>query len=223
MNFVEYPDREMAAIQVADTISGDLENALFNHDTVSLAVPGGGTPGPIFSVLSGSKLDWSRVCVMPTDERCVPEDHPRSNARLIRARLLTGAAQSAQFLSLTGGLDDPDAAAAAQSEVVAQHRPISVLFLGMGIDMHTASLFPGAEGLSAALERDAPAVVVTRPASQPEARLSLSAPVLDGAMSKHLVIFGADKRAALERAMTLPPQEAPIRAVLSQTTVHWAE
>jgi 6-phosphogluconolactonase len=46
---------------------------------------------------------------------------------------------------------------------------------------------------------------------------------LDGALSKHLIIFGAEKRDALEKAMSLPPEEAPIAAVLGGMTVHWAE
>jgi len=66
-------------------------------------------------------------------------------------------------------------------------------------------------------------VAILRPEGQPEVRISLSAPVLDGALSKHLVIFGAAKREALERAATLPVEQAPIRAVLSDMTVHWAE
>jgi 6-phosphogluconolactonase len=39
----------------------------------------------------------------------------------------------------------------------------------------------------------------------------------------HVLITGPEKRAALDRALTLPPHEAPIRAVLDTATVHWAE
>ena len=56
-----------------------------------------------------------------------------------------------------------------------------------------------------------------------EPRITLTAPVLAGAMNIHILITGAEKRAALERAMTLPPSEAPVRAVLDNATVHWAE
>ena len=42
-------------------------------------------------------------------------------------------------------------------------------------------------------------------------------------MSIHILITGAEKRAALERATQLPVEEAPVRAVLGQATVHWAE
>jgi 6-phosphogluconolactonase len=56
-----------------------------------------------------------------------------------------------------------------------------------------------------------------------EPRVTLTAPVLKAAMNIHILITGADKRAALERAAHLPVQEAPVRCVLGQATVHWAE
>jgi 6-phosphogluconolactonase len=46
--------------------------------------------------------------------------------------------------------------------------------------------------------------------------------VLRDAMNLHIVIMGADKKDALERARHLTPQEAPVRAILDQATVHWA-
>jgi 6-phosphogluconolactonase len=72
------------------------------------------------------------------------------------------------------------------------------------------------------LAADAPILVAQDPPTQDEIRVSLSAPVLNGALSKHLLITGDQKRLALERAMTLPPEEAPVNAVLSEITVHWA-
>jgi 6-phosphogluconolactonase len=55
----------------------------------------------------------------------------------------------------------------------------------------------------------------------PEPRITLSAQVLRGAMSRHVVIIGDEKRAALEKAKTLSPDEAPIATILNGTTVHW--
>jgi 6-phosphogluconolactonase len=52
--------------------------------------------------------------------------------------------------------------------------------------------------------------------------VTLPAHVLRGAMSTHLIIFGDAKRAALERAETLPPEEAPVATVLNNAEVHWA-
>ena len=65
--------------------------------------------------------------------------------------------------------------------------------------MHTASLFPGDPGLPDALAADAPLLCPVYPEGQPTARVTLPAHVLDGALNKHLVIFGEEKRAALER------------------------
>lgn len=89
--------------------------------------------------------------------------------------------------------------------------------------MHTASMFPGMDGIEAALDGHARPLAVARTEVQPEPRITLTAPVLDGALAKHLIIFGNAKRDALERAMSLPPEEAPIAAVLNGMTVHWAE
>ncbi|MBO9410603.1 MULTISPECIES: 6-phosphogluconolactonase [unclassified Ruegeria] len=223
MNIQEYPDRDMLAIDVANALAGELEAALLHHDMVSFAVPGGTTPGPIFDGLCAADLEWDRVRILPTDERCVPGDSERSNERLIRQRLLTNRASVAQYVPLYVDGKDPDAVLPEIESLISPVLPLSVLVLGMGEDMHTASLFPGMEGLAAALDSHAPPLAVARTQTQPEARISLTAPVLDGALSKHLVIFGAAKRDALNKAMALPPEEAPIGAVLSGMTVHWAE
>ncbi|WP_170344129.1 6-phosphogluconolactonase [Ruegeria atlantica] len=223
MNIQEYADREMLAIDVANALVGELETALLHNDTVALAVPGGTTPGPIFDSLCAADLEWDRVRVLPTDERCVPADHERSNERLIRERLLTNRASVAQYIPLHVPGAEPEAALPEVESLIAPVLPLSVLVLGMGEDMHTASLFPGMDGLDKALDSQAPTLIVARTDVQPEPRISLTAPVLDGALSKHLVIYGQAKRDVLEKAMSMPPEEAPIAAVLSGMTVHWAE
>lgn len=223
MNVQEYADRDMLAIDVANALAGELEAALLHDDTVALAVPGGTTPGPVFDVLCAADLDWSRIRVLPTDERCVPADSDRSNARLIRERLLTNRASVAQYVPLYVPGAAPEDALPEIESLITPVLPLSVLVLGMGGDMHTASLFPGMQGLAEALDSNAPTLAVARTDVQPEPRITLTARVLDGALSKHLIIFGAEKRDALEKAVSLPPEEAPIAAVLGGMTVHWAE
>ena len=221
MSFQEYSDREMLIIKVAQKIVGDLKTALLTQENVSFVVPGGTTPGPIFDILCAADIEWNRVHVMLSDERWVPDDNDRSNAKLLRDRLLVNRAAAAKFTPFY--VPDVEVADACKdvSEKLASEWPISVLVLGMGADMHTASLFPQANGLDAALRADADALLPIQAEGQ-EQRVTLSAPVLNSAISKHIVIFGDDKRAALDVAKGSLPEVAPVAAVLDGATIHWA-
>ena len=223
MNLETYPDREFLFLNLANIIAGQLGEFLRRDGRATLCVPGGTSPGPIFDTLSGVDLDWAKVAVVLNDERWVPEDSPRSNTRLLRSRLLRGKAQAATLLPLYAQAETPEERLEELSQGIAPHLPISVLLLGMGADMHTASLFPGADRLAEALAADAPILLPMRAEGAGEPRVTLTAPVLQAAMHIHILITGADKREALERAQKLTPTEAPVRALLDNATVHWAE
>ena len=223
MKIKEYPDREILAMGLADVLASELKNCLLVHPWASFVVPGGTTPGPIFDSLCAAALDWDRVHVMLSDERWVPEDSERSNTRLLKERLLVEHAKAARFIPLYAKADTPEKIIPELESVIRPCLPISVLLLGMGADMHTASIFPGADNLDLALEKHAPILVPMRAPGAPEPRVTLSAHVLNEAISKHIVITGDEKRAALEKASHLSASEAPIRAVLSGATIHWAK
>jgi 6-phosphogluconolactonase len=223
MMLIEYPDRELLALALADRIAAELAQALRSGGKASLCVPGGSTPGPVFDTLSGVDIDWAGVAVFLNDERWVPESSPRSNTRLLRSRLLRGKAAAAQLVPLYADTETPEAALAQLADGVAAHLPITVLVLGMGEVMHTASLFPGADRLAEALAPDAPVLMALRAPGVAEPRITLTAPVLQGALHCHVLITGAAKREALLRAEALSPQQAPIRSVLGHATIHWAE
>ncbi|MFW5654356.1 MAG: 6-phosphogluconolactonase [Roseicyclus sp.] len=223
MRLVEYPDRDLLMLDIANTLTGELADVLRRNERATFSVPGGSTPGPVFEVLAEQALDWERVVVVPNDERWVPEDHPRSNARLLREKLLVSKASRATFIPLHAPEPEPEGALGTLCAALEPHLPISVLLLGMGSDMHTASLFPGADNLAAALDDHAPPLMAMRAEAAGEPRVTLTAPVLNGALSKHVLITGREKREALERAAHLSAEEAPIRAVWADATVHWAE
>jgi 6-phosphogluconolactonase len=223
MNFEIYPDREALMIGLAGRIASELREAVSMEGRASLCVPGGTTPGPMFDILSAVTLDWANIAVFLNDERWVSEDSPRSNMRLLRQRLVVEKAAKAQLIPLYAATATPEESLGALAEGIAAHLPISVLLLGMGADMHTASLFPGADLLAEALAPDAPVLLPMRAEAAGEPRITLTAPVLAAAKNIHILITGAEKRAAIEAAAGLPPMEAPVRVVLDHATVHWAE
>lgn len=132
MTFNEYPDREMMMIDLANTIAGELGEALRTGDRASLCVPGGTTPGPIFDALNDVALDWDRVDVLLNDERWVPEDHDRSNTRLLRQRLLINKAAAAKYVPLYAPTETPEESMEALAAGIAPSLPLSVCLLGMG-------------------------------------------------------------------------------------------
>lgn len=222
MEFRAYGSRERLATELAELIARELRAALLKG-TATLSVPGGTTPGPVFDLLSRADLDWSRVAVVLNDERWVEETSPRSNTRLLRERLLVNRAAQARLLPLYAPAPAPEAVLERLAEGICPYLPIDVLLLGMGGDMHTASLFPGADRLAEALAEDAPVLMAMRAEAAGEPRITLSAPVLRRAGHIHILITGKEKRAALERAQGLAPEVAPVHAVLDLATVHWAE
>ena len=222
MKFSEYPDREMMMLGLANILAGELADFTRREGRASFCVPGGTTPGPIFDSLCAVDIDWSRVDIMLTDERWVPESSERSNTRLLRQRLLTNRAAAAHLVPLYAEAATPEEKLAELEAGVAATLPLSVVLLGMGLDMHTASIFPGADRLEDALTGPALLVPMRAPGA-PEPRITLSAAVLNGAMSRHIVITGAAKREAFERAKGLTPAEAPVAAVLKGAFIHWAE
>ena len=218
-----YPDREMMMLGLANVLAGELADFVRRDGSASFCVPGGTTPGPIFDTLSGVDLEWDKISIFLNDERWVPDTNPRSNTALLKQRLIRGRAAAATLIPLYADTVDPEDSLDALSIGITPHLPISVLLLGMGTDMHTASLFPGADRLADALAHDAPILLPMRADAAGEPRITLSARVLKDAMNCHILITGADKRAALERALTLTEFEAPVKSVLANATVHWAE
>ena len=184
-----------------------------------LVVSGGSTPKRFFEALSSQPLDWPRIAVTLADERRVPDDSARSNARLVRATLLQKLAAGAYFVPLADSRLSPEQELAAASARIAHlSLPADLVVLGMGDDGHTASWFPHAQGLAEAIDSATRALVapITAPGA-PEPRLTLTGRVILRARNIALQIEGPQKLATLNRALEDGPlEDMPIRAVLRQ-------
>lgn len=164
---------------------------------------------------------------MPSDERWVPADHPDSNERLIRSRLLQNRAAGGNILPLfRAGVEATQAPSLIQADLADTAQPFSAVLLGMGEDGHFASLFPDFEQLPAALEPETqePCMVV-QTASSPHLRISLTLSALLNSGHIVLLIFGAAKREVFETAKqggSAYPVEALLHHSSAPLTVIWA-
>lgn len=228
-NFVrhDFASRDELAAGLAATVAGALSEAIEDSGAATLAVSGGSTPGKFFEALARIDIDWSNVTVLPVDERFVPETSERSNARLIKGKLLQGPAAAAKFVPLFApNLDLADAAGEADDHVGRLGAPLDVVVLGMGNDGHTASFFPDAQELETLLGPNAAALVLPVHAdSAGEDRLTLTLPPIATARFIALHIEGAEKVATLEKAL-VPGSALPIRRVIdvaeTPVEIFWA-
>lgn len=217
------------AERLADLISLTLDRGVEAQGLATIALSGGSTPAPLYRALARRNIDWSNVAATLVDERFVPPGATGSNETLLRENFLTNEAAKTRFVGFWSGEKDIDAAAKAASEYVRSIvRPFDVVVMGMGADGHTASWFPGADGLDRALGRNAP-LVAPVVAKKSEAtgefrqRLTLSLPAIADARLIVLVISGEDKRRVFAEALKEGPVEAmPVRAILRARADLWA-
>lgn len=225
---LHYPDRAQLMTGLAGVVADQLRQAIADRGRATLAVPGGTTPAPFLDALSRAELDWSKVSAMLTDERFVPESSDRSNTRLLRNTLMQNNARTAVLVPFYAPADRPEDVLDQLSARIAPALPLDVCVLGMGEDMHIASIFPGADRLAEALDPDGKAILLPmRAPNAPEPRLTLTAPVLQAAKHLHLLITGPGKKAALEKALAAPNStDAPVRILFDAVHplhVHYAD
>jgi 6-phosphogluconolactonase len=226
IDFHELPTREALAEELSHKVASVLTPAIERRGKALLAVSGGTTPALFFRTLSQADVDWPRVTITLVDERFVPEDSPRSNARLARENLLQGKAKAARFAGLFHeGMDIEAAAAEADGMLRKLGLPVDAVVLGMGGDGHTASFFPDADQLPLLLSPANEALVAPVYAeSAGEPRLTLTMPAIISAPLIALHIEGEAKRQVL--SSVLRGRDLPIRAVFAHARkpveVFWA-
>jgi 6-phosphogluconolactonase len=211
-----FADADAQAQGLAAAVAARLRAGINARGSAWIAVPGGETPRKFLAALARQALDWPRVSVTLTDERLVPADDVRSNARLLREALLDRV--PAAFVPLV----DSRSGKMNVSASAELPRTFDVVVLGMGADGHCASLFADGDNIAAALRADADVPIMRMQSpSVPELRITLALSALIATRALFVLIRGAEKRRTLELALRgeEPFAQAPIRAVLGHATV----
>ncbi len=200
----DYEDREELAEAVAGDVGFIIESAIDARGSAMIALAGGKTPGPILQKLADMKIDWKRVTIIPTDERIVALDDPLSNVAMLAKIFLPKGARVVPIVS-DKAADYKLAGSAASSRIGDFHWPPDLVWLGVGADGHTASIFNGPDledALNAPTERKAVGVMPDPlPPEAPVARVTLTRAAIQSAKSLVIVLTGDDKRALLEQAI----------------------
>jgi 6-phosphogluconolactonase len=194
-----------------------------------LAFPGGETPKPIYTKLAEASLPWKRVTIIPGDERLVPMDSNLSNVRAIAQAFLP---LGARVVPITGDIADYRLAGnSADARLQDLPWPPDLVWLGMGADGHTASIFPGPDlddALNAPKARRAVGVMPDpMPKDAPVARVTLTRPAILSARTILITLRGQEKRELLEQAIDDGhSSKLPIGRVLAEAEqpidIHWA-
>ena len=232
MGWIEHDHASLDALvtHVADDLRQACAEAQRARGMAWLALAGGRTPLPIYARLAASS-DAANVTAVPTDERCVPHDHPACNLHALRNAF--AGSDGTVVTSLTR--DDGDIEASlrqARALLALNPQPFDAVLLGMGADGHFASLFPGAANLGDGLAMDSGLDAIATlpdplPPEAPFARISLTLPRLLRARQVHLVVTGEEKRRVVRRAQQQdtaggPPVAALLHARDHRLQVHWS-
>jgi len=229
-----FPDRESLFSALLQQCSATLSAALADGRHASLLVSGGSSPKPLYEQLSKQPLDWQRVSVALVDERWVDVDEPGSNQAFIADTLLRNRAAAASFVAMKSAEPTAEAAlASCEQRYQMLPAPFDLTLLGMGPDGHTASLFPGAQGLPAAMDKHSNALCAAIEAIPSEVtgalteRMSMSVYGLLQSRRLVLLISGELKLAVYQRACrSTDTALTPISALLQQNQVpvdvYWA-
>ena len=231
VTFEVLPSRAALAEAAADRIVAAARNAIRRRGRCLLALSGGSTPRLVYPLLAAQprvgKVDWRRVEFFWGDERAVPPDDPESNFGLARDLLLDhlpGVRADAVHRMPADAADRESGALEYEAELgrafeigpaSSRWPTFDLIWLGMGPDGHTASLFPGSRALG---ERKRWVRATTAPATSPvAARMTFSLPLINAARAVLFVVGGADKLAAV-RSVRSGARDLPAGRVRARST-----
>ncbi len=217
---------DAVAIAAADLFSALCATALAERGRFRVALSGGSTPWRAYQMLAApersSRIDWNRVDVFWGDERYVPADHPESNFRRTRETLLQRVPlPESNIYRVKTELSPPEAAAAAYEEAIrrcfgtlAGVPRFDLVFLGLGTNGHTASLFPGSRLLHET-RRLVAADFVTEVNMW---RITMTSPLLNAGRTLAFLVAGQDKAQVVREVLVGPRDSDRLPAQLIRPT-----
>lgn len=226
----DYDDADEMAEAVAGDVGFIIDAALDARGSAIVALPGGSTPRAALALLAAQPRKWRDVTIVPTDDRIVEVTSDLSNVAMLAKLFLP---LGARVVPLTGAAatDYRMSGKAADARLQDLPWPLDLVWLGMGEDGHTASIFPGPdldEALNGPRERRALGVMPDPlPPEAPVARVTLSKAAILSARSLTIAIAGQPKRDVLERALADGAlSQVPIGRVLGDSDlavdIHWS-
>ena len=216
------PDSDALAHTAAQEFHRLSEAAVQERGRFSVALSGGNTPRAVYSLLASEhkELPWDRIHIFFGDERHVPPDHPDSNFRMASESLLSKVPIPEKNVHRIRAELEADAAAKEYEQELrdffhlADHDwpRFDLIFLGIGEDGHTASLFPGSKALTEASRR----VVANWVEKFQTFRITLTFPVLNHAAEVLFMVSGAGKAQILSEVLRPGARKYPAQNVQPQ-------
>ncbi|HEV8599286.1 MAG TPA: 6-phosphogluconolactonase [Gemmatimonadales bacterium] len=198
--------------RAAEWIADSVRASVGRQGSCALALAGGETPLPVYRRVAELKgIPWRQTELFFTDERAVPPEHPESNYRRAADTLFSHVDVPPTAIHRMQA-ERPDREQAAADYAAVLPEAIDVLLLGMGVDGHTASLFPYSPALAETRRR----VVPVKGGAPPLPRLTITPPVIRSARSLLMLVTGEAKAAQVARALEGPEDFAALPAQLAR-------
>ena len=220
-----WPSAAEMAMASARMFAARVEHAVATRGIARVALSGGSTPQLTFKLLAdpagpfAATVPWDKVQLFWVDERCVGPDDPESNYGVCRALLLSKVAIPAANVFRMEGELDPEVAASRYESTLrnvmklegAESPAFDLLTLGMGLDGHTASLFPH----TAAIDEMGRLVVANHVEKKEAWRITLTWPVINQAAEVVFEVEGPSKTDILAEVLTGPrdPERLPAQLI----------
>ena len=215
-----FPDLESWTQEAVAIFFNIARESLKKREIFSAALSGGGTPKPVYreigNIGNAKQFSWSDVHLFFGDERHVPPEHDKSNFKMVKEALLDQISIPEGNVHRVPAEMEARMAAFSYEEVLrgifdGEQPRFDLVFLGMGEDGHTASLFPHSAGLN---EEDRWFIANFSPEKE-EWRLTLTKNAINAARNIVVLVRGRSKAKMIANVLTGPvqPEDKPIQLI----------